>query len=138
MIEAHDNEVICLAYSPLVADEDSRYWLASGSRDKNILIFDSKNNYEAVGVLEQHSSTITSIQFNQNRQGGLDLVSGSADRTIVQKSVDLDAVRSCATFEDLQLLDNEHLFRMDKKETCKNKVFSMGIAEKAQYMVTGH
>ncbi len=64
MIEAHDNEVICLAYSPLVGGEEDRYWLASGSRDKNILIFDSKHNYEAVGVLEQHSSTITSIQFN--------------------------------------------------------------------------
>jgi protein associated with RNAse G/E len=52
LIEAHDHEVICLAYSPLVAEDEGRYWLASGSRDKNILVFDSKNDYQAVGVLE--------------------------------------------------------------------------------------
>ena len=43
LIEAHDREVICLAYSPnmLNEGEESRFWLASGSRDKNITLFDS-------------------------------------------------------------------------------------------------
>jgi WD40 repeat protein len=53
MIEAHDNEVICLAYSPEIK-ESGRYWLASGSRDKSILVFDSKNDYNAVCAMQHH------------------------------------------------------------------------------------
>jgi mitogen-activated protein kinase binding protein 1 len=43
LIDAHEREVICLAYSPnITSDEkDSRFWLASGSRDKHITLFDS-------------------------------------------------------------------------------------------------
>jgi WD40 repeat protein len=50
LIEAHDREVICLAYSPNMTNDatDSRFWLASGSRDKNITLFDSQYNYEAI------------------------------------------------------------------------------------------
>lgn len=40
LIEAHNMEVICLAFSPQIGDKD-RYWLASGSRDKLITIFDT-------------------------------------------------------------------------------------------------
>ncbi len=65
-------------------------------------------------------------------------MSGSADKTIVQKGVNLEAVRGAATFEQLQLVGTDQLFREAKTETCKNKVFSMGIAERAQYMVSGH
>lgn len=53
-------EVICLAFSPKIS-ENGRYWLASGSRDKLITIFDSSEEYEAVAVIEHHSSTITSL-----------------------------------------------------------------------------
>jgi WD40 repeat protein len=59
-IEAHNMEVICLAYSPQILS-NNRYWLASGSRDKLITIFDTSVNYEAVAVLEHHTSTITSV-----------------------------------------------------------------------------
>jgi WD40 repeat protein len=40
LIEAHNMEVICLAFSPKIGASD-RYWLASGSRDKLISIFDT-------------------------------------------------------------------------------------------------
>jgi WD40 repeat protein len=39
-IEAHNMEVICLAYSPQISSPN-RFWLASGSRDRLITIFDS-------------------------------------------------------------------------------------------------
>lgn len=61
-IEAHNMEIICLAYSPKIQNSD-RFWLASGSRDKLITVFDSAYDYEAVTVLEHHSSTVTSLQF---------------------------------------------------------------------------
>lgn len=61
-IEAHNMEVICLAYSPQISHPD-QFWLASGSRDKLITIFDSRADYEAITVLEQHKSTITCLQF---------------------------------------------------------------------------
>jgi WD40 repeat protein len=53
LIEAHNMEVICLAFSPKIGTGD-RYWLASGSRDKLITIFDTSQDYEAVTVLEHH------------------------------------------------------------------------------------
>lgn len=99
-IPAHDNEVICLAYSPSIEPSSvksigspltkERYWLASGSRDKLIHVFDSEANYETVTVLEQHSSTITSVKFNQvnkivknQLQQEISLISSSADRTLI-------------------------------------------------------
>jgi WD40 repeat protein len=64
LIEAHDREVICLAYSPDMNESgDSRFWLASGSRDKNITLFDSEYNYEAVEALNHHSGTVTGLHF---------------------------------------------------------------------------
>lgn len=103
MISAHDNEVICLAYSPAIPPTvdrslgsslpmtKDRYWLASGSRDKFIHIFDSENNYEPVSVLEQHQSTITGLRFNQVHKliknelhQELSLISASADKLLAQ------------------------------------------------------
>lgn len=77
-------EVICLAYSPQISSPD-RFWLASGSRDKLITIFDSREEYEAVTVLEQHKSTITQLQFYSDSKDKLSLMSCSADKTIVKK-----------------------------------------------------
>ena len=70
-MESHDNEVISLAYSsavPTGRDSESpaakakeRYLLASGGRDKNVLLYDSQNNYDAFMTLDHHVSTITSL-----------------------------------------------------------------------------
>ena len=67
VIEAHDKEIISLAYSQAIGQDDSslskhlpvkpgtqRYWLASGSRDKLIMVFDGEHDYQAVSVLEHH------------------------------------------------------------------------------------
>lgn len=110
-IPAHDSEVICLAYSPAIQPtvKDSlgssipltkeRFWLASGSRDKLIHVFDSEANYETVNVLEQHSSTVTSLKFNQMHkivknqlQQEVVLISSSADKTLVSNQLDLKRI----------------------------------------------
>ena len=75
-LEAHDSEVISLAYSAslprgrLNPDNAStvgkqRFVLASGGRDKQILLYDSERNYEAFLNLDHHNSTITSLEFNE-------------------------------------------------------------------------
>lgn len=129
-------EVICLSYSTQILKE-GRYWLASGSRDKLITIFDSSEDYEAVAVLEHHSSTITSLQFYQDNEE-LSLMSCGADKTIVKKEINLKAVAAFSDFESLQLAESTDIFTMTRNLQCKNKVFSMDIAERAQFMATGH
>ena len=91
MIEAHDSEVICLAFSPQI-ESKNRFWLASGSRDKTILILDTKNDYAPVCTLNYHQSTVTSLQFSQTENNKISLISCSADKTIVQKRIDLRKV----------------------------------------------
>jgi WD40 repeat protein len=147
-ISAHDNEVICLAYSPAIPPTvdrslgsslpmtKERYWLASGSRDKLIHIFDSENKYEAVAVLEQHQSTITGLRFNQVHKliknelhQELSLISASADKLLSQQQLDLDLVQKAKTFQQLQ--QTENLFQPNKNEIFKSKIFSMDVAEQA-------
>jgi len=46
-----------------------KYWLASGSRDRLTQIYEISNQdrYENVTVLDDHSSTITSIKFAEEK-----------------------------------------------------------------------
>jgi hypothetical protein len=37
-----------------------------------------------------------------------------------------------------EIRDAGELIKVTKQESCKGKVFSMDVAEQAQYMVTGH
>jgi len=83
LIEAHNMEVICLAFSPKIG-AGNRYWLASGSRDKLITIFDSSQEYEAVTVLEHHTSSVHSLQFIRDQEQKLNLISCGADKQIVK------------------------------------------------------
>lgn len=49
--------------------------------------------------------------------------------------MDLDKVAGCDTVEALQQADD--LLSLKKCEQFKNKIFSMDVAEQAQYMVVG-
>lgn len=89
LIEAHNLEVICLAFSPQIGSSN-RYWLASGSRDKLITVFDTSQQYEALTVLEHHSNSVHSLQFVNVAENKIGLISCSADRTIIQKEFDLN------------------------------------------------
>lgn len=72
-IEAHENEVLSLDFArqsnqsslagSQAEDEDAGYLLVSGSRDRLIQIYDSRNDYEPVQIIEEHQSTVTSVRF---------------------------------------------------------------------------
>jgi len=95
-IEAHDKEIICLAYSTnLATDGSERYWLASGSRDKLITIFDSSHQYEAIGLLASHLQTVTSVAFREVHikceekvRKTVQLFTSGADRQLTANEVD--------------------------------------------------
>lgn len=172
-LESHDSEVISLAYSRAIltpttpgqedttADQNvkrppglqQRYLLASGGRDKNVLLYDSQLDYEAFMHLEHHVSTITSLQFNEystveelkrssttpiyHRQ--IDLISSSADKNLICKNLDLERFQMFSN--DLATAGDDYenpLFKLSKSQICKDKILSLDVASKAQYLITGH
>ncbi|XP_042204549.1 mitogen-activated protein kinase-binding protein 1-like isoform X3 [Homarus americanus] len=81
-IEAHDAEVLSLEYS---RPDTGHRFLASASRDRLIHVFAVDQDYSFVQTLDDHSSAITSVRFYQS-QGALQMVSCSADRSIIFRS----------------------------------------------------
>ena len=63
----------------------------------------------------------------------LDLISGGADRNLVMKRLDQDAVDQCQTEEQLANAgsDSNNLFKHAHSEICKDKVLSMDVAKEA-------
>ena len=61
-IEAHEAEIMTLKFS-----QDTKY-LASGSRDRLVHMFDGENNFEFLTTVEDHSSCVTSVDFIKNSQ----------------------------------------------------------------------
>jgi len=55
---------------------DSIDFLASGSRDRAIHIYNE--NFEKIGTLEEHTSSITHLKFSENR-----LISCGLDKSII-------------------------------------------------------
>jgi len=84
--EAHDAEVLSLSYY----HNDEEQLLASAGRDRLIHIFDCNNQYSVIDTLDDHSSSITAVQWTRSSTdtSALRLVSSSADKSIVFRSVD--------------------------------------------------
>eukprot|EP00092_Neocalanus_flemingeri_P025169 GFUD01027295.1.p1 GENE.GFUD01027295.1~~GFUD01027295.1.p1 ORF type:complete len:1347 (-),score=391.76 GFUD01027295.1:88-4128(-) len=88
-IEAHDAEVLSLQYSQ--AREGTASYLASASRDRLIHVFDVMKNYEFLSTLDDHSSSITAVRFlPTDDEGGLQMVSCGADKSIIFRNVKTD------------------------------------------------
>lgn len=148
-IEAHNAEIVSLAYSPRLSEEESKnqFWLASGSRDSLVQLYDKENEYEAVGVLQTHDQTVTGVQFNSFttiqkktkfcKKENLAFISCSVDKSVVSQQVKLEKVRSAKDFEDLQL-NAESLFENEQTKKCLSDPVSIAVAEKANFMVLGH
>uniref|UniRef100_A0A915EJ35 WD repeat domain 62 n=1 Tax=Ditylenchus dipsaci TaxID=166011 RepID=A0A915EJ35_9BILA len=83
--EAHDGEVLCLEYTDPYKVEGLNF-LASGSRDRLIHIFDASNHYEHLIVIDDHSSSISSIKFLavDNR---LQIITYGTDKVLVIREV---------------------------------------------------
>ncbi|KAF6266674.1 hypothetical protein COO60DRAFT_8922 [Scenedesmus sp. NREL 46B-D3] len=76
--EAHDCEVLCLDYSPLM--QAGSCLAASGSRDTLIHVYDARAGYALLQTLDEHSAAVTGVRFTA---GGKGLVSCGADRSII-------------------------------------------------------
>lgn len=88
--EAHDDEILCLDYSPVGAG--GRSLAASGSRDTLIHIYDVQSGYELVETLDDHSAAVTAVRFTG---GGRGLVSCGADRSIIFRYTRWKRLSSC-------------------------------------------
>jgi hypothetical protein len=76
--EAHDCEVLCLDYSPVM--QGGSCLAASGSRDTLIHVYDAQAGYALLQTLDEHSAAVTGVRFTA---GGKGLVSCGADRSII-------------------------------------------------------
>ena len=126
--------------------------MASGGRDKQVLLYDSETDYEAFMNLDHHTSTITALQFNEystikearmsgtpNYERNIELYSSSADKNLISKSVDLArfSLHRC-DLPSAGLDMNDPLLKLSKTQICKDKILSLDVAGQAQYMITGH
>lgn len=88
--EAHESEVLSLSYTPA---EASVPLLASASRDRLIHLFSSQGKgdelYPHVDALEDHTSAITAVQFALTEDKELRLISCSADKSVIFRSLQL-------------------------------------------------
>ncbi|KJE96850.1 hypothetical protein CAOG_07111 [Capsaspora owczarzaki ATCC 30864] len=90
-VPAHTNEVTCIefALSPL---KESQYLLASGSRDRSVLVHTVNGDGEAslLATLTEHSSSISSLRFATAPVSGsssaLFLLSASSDKSVLVRS----------------------------------------------------
>ena len=130
-------------------ENKQRFLLASGGRDKQVLLYDSARNYEAFTSLDHHASTITSLQFNEysaveasvaaGYKRKVELISTSADKNLINKQLDLDLFKDLGSdIAETGENPDAPLFKLVKTTICKDKILSMDVAEQAQYLVTGH
>ncbi|XP_066521372.1 WD repeat-containing protein 62 isoform X2 [Hoplias malabaricus] len=83
-IEAHDSEVLCLAFSPI---ETGLHLLASAGRDRLIHIFNMDNNYSLVQTVYDHSASVTAMKFT-GVGSKVCMVSCGADKSIYFRSAE--------------------------------------------------
>jgi WD40 repeat protein len=76
LLEAHDDEVLCLDYSSV--GSDGSFLAASGSRDTLIHIYDAQRGFELLETLDDHTAAVTALKFVS--QG---LISVGGDRSII-------------------------------------------------------
>ena len=125
--------------------------LASGGRDKQVLVYDSEHNYDAFMTLDHHVSTITSLQFNeystmdeihsgnQTYKKHIELVSSTADKNLISNKLDIDRFQIFSNDLNTAGADCDNpLFKLAKTSICKDKILSLDVAKHAQYMITGH
>lgn len=83
--EAHDAEIMSMDYSHMAAD--GACYLATGSRDALIHVFDVTRGYALVATCDTHNAAVTSVRFASLPCGKTALISASADKTLVFRHV---------------------------------------------------
>ncbi|KXZ55391.1 hypothetical protein GPECTOR_3g517 [Gonium pectorale] len=87
--EAHDAEVLSLDYSQ--PSMDGACYLASGSRDALVHVYDMSRGYELVGTCDAHGGPVTAVRFSSSG-GRMALLSCSADKSVVFRRVQMDSI----------------------------------------------
>lgn len=90
-LQAHDSDILCLDYtgkepSESRSERPSKLYLATGSRDRLIHIFDADNNYKFVTTIEDHSSSVTDLSFVR-MNGEHKLISCSSDKSFIFRTM---------------------------------------------------
>ncbi|XP_013394584.1 WD repeat-containing protein 62 isoform X1 [Lingula anatina] len=109
IIEAHDGEVLCLEYSTLPAGPRL---LASASRDRLIHVFDTRDQYNLVQTLDDHSSSITAVKFAEN-DGQIKMLSCAADKSVLFRTATQGPDHELQFVLDHHLVGKTTLYDMD-------------------------
>jgi len=81
-LKAHDQEILCMDFCP--ENEEKVRFLATGSRDRLIHIYDLDKEFNIVTTLDDHTSSISSLRFYYDKSTKkLGLVSCGADKTMI-------------------------------------------------------
>uniref|UniRef100_A0A8B9GPB9 WD repeat domain 62 n=1 Tax=Astyanax mexicanus TaxID=7994 RepID=A0A8B9GPB9_ASTMX len=111
-IEAHDSEVLCLAFSPA---ETGFQLLASASRDRLIHIFNMESNYSLVQTVYDHSASVTAMKFT-GVGSKVCMVSCGADKSIYFRSAEKSS-NSVAFSRSHHVVEKSTLYDMDLDAT---------------------
>ncbi|XP_072547959.1 WD repeat-containing protein 62 isoform X2 [Salminus brasiliensis] len=111
-IEAHDSEVLCLAFSPT---ETGLQLLASASRDRLIHIFNVESNYNLVQTVYDHSASVTAMKF-AGVGSKVCMVSCGADKSIYFRSAEKSS-ESLAFSRSHHVVEKSTLYDMDLDAT---------------------
>jgi WD40 repeat protein len=90
-LQAHDSDILCLDYTGKEPAESrsekvSKLYLATGSRDRLIHIFDADHDYNIVTTIEDHSSSVNDLTFVR-MNGDNKLISCSSDKSFIFRSM---------------------------------------------------
>ncbi|KAI5625672.1 WD repeat-containing protein 62 [Silurus asotus] len=97
-IEAHDSEILCLAFSPT---ETGVHLLASAGRDRLIHLFNMDKSYSLLQTVYDHSASVTAMKFT-GIGPKVSMVSCGADKSIYFRSAE-------KTSQDLTFSRSHHV-----------------------------
>ena len=81
-VTSHNQEILCLDFTP--ENPDNNWFLASGSRDRLIHIYNVNKNFEFIGSIDDHNASISALKFAYVKsKGSLILVSCGADKSLI-------------------------------------------------------
>lgn len=83
-LEAHEAEVLSIAFSNPGDEPSNPSFMASASRDRLIHVFDVKKGFQLYQTLDDHTSSITAIKFSNK---GKKLLSCAADKSVVFRAI---------------------------------------------------
>ncbi|KAJ7961294.1 mitogen-activated protein kinase-binding protein 1 isoform X1 [Quillaja saponaria] len=124
---AHDAEILTLSFSlatqkDIVSKEttNDNYYLASGSRDRIIHLYNVKRNFDRIKSIGNHSAAVTSVKVAGN---SCKVLSCSADRSLML----------C----DVTLTDSGHkISRCHHQMTSHGTLYDMAVDPKFEVAVT--